>query len=25
VVDGAGKERGVISIDLISRSLEPPA
>jgi len=25
VVDAAGKERGVISIDLISRSLEPPA
>jgi len=25
VVDGAGNERGVISIDLISRSLEPPA
>jgi osmoprotectant transport system ATP-binding protein len=25
VVDGSGRERGVISIDLISRSLEPPA
>src|SRR3954471_2127109 len=25
VVDAAGRERGVISIDLISRSLEPPA
>ena len=25
VVDEAGRERGLISIDLISRSLEPPA
>jgi CBS domain containing-hemolysin-like protein len=25
VVDQAGRERGVITIDLIARSLEPPA